>query len=159
MTSLARFSKGLIAAGVLLASGLGLAGCGPDYALFKLSITASSPREAIDHCSVSVTDENGKCVLNEYRIPYGPVDGTGSFVQYGCFPAMTPSKVGDFSFSTSHVKGTFTFQVNAYNANSQIEQSVKSQPVAAKPYPPEMPAIGMLTQSVKDGGWNSICNP
>jgi hypothetical protein len=156
MTSLVRFSKGLV--GFLLASGLGLAGCGPDYALFKLQITTSQPRNTIDHCAVSVADQKGRCVLDEYQIPSGPLDSTGLFVQYGCAPGLTPSKVGDFSWSTSQVGGTFTFQVNAYDANSKIEQSVTKSDVAAKAYPPEMPAIGMLTQTVSNtDGWTTIC--
>ena len=157
MTNLVRCAKGLIGTGLLLASGLGLAGCGPDYALFKLTVTTSSPRNAIDHCRVSVTDQAGKCVLREYQFPFGPIDSTGNFVQYGCAGGLTPSKVGDFSWSTSQVGGTFTFQVNAYNANSVIEQSATSKPVAAKAFPPEMPAIGILTQETKDSDWTPIC--
>jgi hypothetical protein len=157
MNSLVRLSKGLIASGMLLASGLGLVGCGPDYALFKLQVATSSPRNTIDHCAVSVTDQTGACVLREYQFPAGPIDSTGNFVQFGCAGGLTPSKVGDFSWSTSQVTGTFTFQVNAYDANSSIEQSATSSAVAAKPYPPEMPAIGILTQATEDAKWNPIC--
>lgn len=156
MNSFIRLSKGLLATGMLLASGLGLAGCGPDYALFKLQVTTSSPRNTIDHCGISVIDEKGRCVLKDYQLPNdAPLDSSELFVQYGCAGGLTPSKVGDFSWSTSQVTGTFTFQVNAYDANSAIEQSATSSAVAAKAYPPEMPAIGMLTQPIKDADWRN----
>jgi hypothetical protein len=156
MNKLVRFSKGLIATGMLLASGLGLAGCGPDYALFKITVTTSSPRNTIDTCAISVKDQAGKCVLKEYQFKAGPLDSTGQFLQYGCQGGLTPSKIGSLSWSTSDVSGTFTFQVNAYDTNHAIEQSATSDSVAAKKYPPEMPEIPMTT-TVAGNSWSPIC--
>lgn len=154
MSSLTRFSKGLFAAGVLAGSLLGMSGCGPDYALFKVDVSSStSPRNDIEECRMTITDENGKAVQgavdsNGNVIPSngfllktvaGPPDSSGNAtLLQGCQGAITNPRIGTFSYSSSRTTGTLTFQVDALNSASEVVQTGKSDPIAPKAYPPEV---------------------
>ncbi len=150
MRAFVRLSRGLLAAGLLAASAIGLGSCG-SYALFKVQIHATRPTDLIDHCKISITDQNGKEVLPGYqlRVVTATDPTTGSVVvKSGCFGGITPEYVGDFSYSTSNINGTFQFTVNAYDGNGKLVQTATSNAVQAKPYPPEMPAIPLTMKPV-----------
>ena len=154
MRSFTRFSKGLLAAGVLAGSLLGMSGCGPDYALFKVEVSSStSPRNNIEQCRMTITDENGKAVLgavdsNGEVIPTngfllktvaGPNDADGhATISQGCAGGLTQGRIGTFSYSSSRTTGTLTFQVNGLNSDNVVVQTGSSDPFAPKAYPPEV---------------------
>ena len=154
MRSFTRFSKGLYTALMLAVSGLGLGACGPDYALFKVDITSSkSPRNNIEDCRMTITDEKGVPVLDNYvlgTVAGDPNDTSGTLSQ-GCSGGITGQKIGRFSYSSSRTSGTLTFQVDAWDNHGLScgwvtgdppcvpVQSGSSGPIAPKAFPPEVP--------------------
>ncbi len=146
MRSLTRFSKGLLAVGVLAGSLLGMSGCGPDYALFRVDVSsATSPRNQIDECRMTITDEKGAVVLDHFLLKAvaGPQDSSGNAtLLQGCQSGITNPRIGTFSYSSSRTTGTLTFQVDAYdnsNGGHAVVQTGSSDPIAPKAYPPEVP--------------------
>jgi hypothetical protein len=140
MRSFAPFAKGLFAI-VLGAAGLGLAGCGPNYAIYAVHVTSATPRNDIAVCRMSIADEAGTPVLAEF--PLQKVFGTDSSgaltVKQGCQGGLTPANVGTFSYSTSRSSGSLTFTVNAYlDDETTVVQTAKSQPQEIHAYPPEI---------------------
>jgi hypothetical protein len=145
MRSFAKFSQGLLAAGMLAGSLLSMSGCGPDYAIYKVDVTsAKSPRNDIEECRMTITDENDKVVLENYLLMAvsGPPDSSGgpTLIQ-GCSGGITNARIGTFSYSSSRTSGALIFQVDAYNSpanGSQVVQTGKSGKMAPSPYPPEV---------------------
>jgi hypothetical protein len=145
MRSFTRFSKGLFTAGVLASSLLGMGACGPDYALFKVDVSSSvSPRNDIDECRMTVTDEKGVAVMSDFLLKSvaGPLDSSGNptLIQ-GCASQITNPRIGIFSYSSSRTTGTLTFRVDAYsniNGGHKVVQAGCSDAIAPKAYPPEV---------------------
>jgi len=146
MRSFKRCSKGRFTAGMLAVSMLGLGACGPDYALFKVSITTKDPSSEIEECRMTITDEKGSAVLDHFLLKTvaGSPDSQGnSTLLQGCQGGMTKSNIGLFSYSSSRTTGTLTFQVDAYNSTAanggqKVIETGNSGPVAPAAYPPEV---------------------
>jgi hypothetical protein len=138
-------------AGAALAACLSFAGCGPDYAVFKVHVTApTAPRNDIATCLMSITDTSrpgpDNVVLRDYPLQrlYGH-DGEGNLkLSQGCeAERITGSEIGIFSYSTSRSSGAFVFTVDAYNdeVNHDDEHKIEtksSDPIQIKAYPPEI---------------------
>lgn len=163
MRSFTRFSRGLFATGMLAASLVGISGCGPDYALFKIHVKSSPKSElpapngssntAINQCEMTITDQNSKLVLDHFVLKnVTSVDSAGNIVSTtGCEGGLTPIDIGLFSYSTSNTKGTFTFTVDGWDDNHElILQTKTSDPIAAQVYPPEMPEVVLTMAYDKD---------
>jgi hypothetical protein len=139
MRSFTQFSKGLLATGMLAASLVGIGGCGPDYSLFKVTVTSStSPRDDIYECLMTVKDENGNLVLDRYRLKaiYG---GAGEHLVQGCEAGLTNTNgtIGTLSYSSSRTSGTLTFQVDAFdnsNGGHKVVQTGASDAKQPKVY-------------------------
>ena len=136
-----RFSKGLLAAGILAACSFGMSACGPDYAIFRVDVTSTTPdtRNKIEECRMTITDENGKPVLDNYPLGYLLATDTSgiTYAKQGCYAGLTPAKVGTFSYSTSRSSGSLTFVVNALdNGGNTVQKGCATQ--AVKAYPPEV---------------------
>ena len=147
MRSFTQFSKGLFAAGMLATSLVGISGCGPDYALFKVDVSSStSPRNDIELCRMTVTNGDGRTVLDDFVLETvaGPNDSSGNpTLAQGCGGEMTNAHIGVFSYSSSRTSGTLKFRVDAYNApgangGQKIIQTGESADVATAMYPPEV---------------------
>jgi hypothetical protein len=153
MRSLAKLTKGLFTAGLVAATLSGLSGCGPDYALFKIHVRASSrsnlPRPngsdntAINQCEMTITDGNGVVVLDHYVLQKEPsLDSQGNQkLLAGCQGGLTPTDIGLFSWSTSNTKGTFTFRVDGWDDNRSVILQTATASQAAQVYPPELPEL------------------
>jgi hypothetical protein len=144
MRTFNRVSRQFLAVG-MLAGALFLTSCG-NYALYKIQVTTSatspipdptvsgsktSVRENIDLCLMTITDENGAPVVQNYDLKV-------------CGGAGTKADLGLLSYSTSRTSGTLTFQVDGWSTNKTvILQTGKSDPVAPQAYPPEMPQINV----------------
>jgi hypothetical protein len=143
-----RFSKALVVAGMLAGPVLGLCGCGPDYAIFKVNVTSTtSPRNNIEECRLTITDENGHLVLDKYSLDpvYGPLDSAGNqTLDQGCAAPLTKANIGVLSYSSSRTSGTLTFRVDAWDNKGQqcgyTCTPVQTGSSDAKPvaYPPEI---------------------
>jgi hypothetical protein len=116
MGLLARFSKGLLGAGLVTGALLSMGGCG-NYALYKVDVTSieSSNRGDIAQCRMTITDEGGKTVLDHYLLQ-AQHDSLGNLVQ-GCEGTKTKAAIGTFSYSSSRSSGSLKFTVEAYDAN------------------------------------------
>jgi hypothetical protein len=146
MRLFARFSKGLLGAGLIAGALLSMSGCG-NYALYKVDIisTDSSNRSDIDQCRLTITDEGGTTVLDHYTLQ-AVYNGAGDLVQ-GCAGTKTKSVIGTFSYSSSRSSGNLKFTVEAYDANgydptnrsNHLLQSGEVDNVPVKVYPPEIP--------------------
>lgn len=144
MRSLKALSKGLLLAGGAAAS-MTLAGCGPDYAIFRVHVASASPRNDIAVCRLTITNEAGEAVLKDYPLQsvWGADSDGNPTLKQGCQGGLTLSDVGTFSYSTSRSGGSLKFTVNAYNDEVLINddtliQTKSSDPVEVKPYPPEI---------------------
>jgi hypothetical protein len=137
MRSFTQFSKGFLATGMLAASLVGISGCGPDYSLFKVTVTSANPdREDIYECLMSVRDENDELVLDRYRLKTVS-GGAGEPLIQGCEAGLTTGNIGTLSYSTSRTSGTLTFQVDAFNnknGDHVLIQTGKSDPKQPKVY-------------------------
>lgn len=133
MRSFMQFSKGLLATGMLAASLVGISGCGPDYSLFKVTVTSKdSPRNTIDECLMTITDDQGKLVLDRYRLKaiYG---AAGEPLIQGCESALTTGNIGTLSYSSSRTSGTLTFQVDAFDNSNGGHKVVQTGKGSATP--------------------------
>jgi hypothetical protein len=132
------FRNSLCAAGLAL---LGLSGCGPDYAIFKVHVKSANPRNDIEACYMSIQDVGtGKMILDTAPLSKETgVDPSGAFtLKQGCQGGVTPSDVGYFSYSTSRSSGTLRFTViGTGNEVSKILQ-IRSAEAEVKAYPPEI---------------------
>jgi hypothetical protein len=145
MRSPTRFSKGIVAALLAAGAGLGLSACG-DYAIFKVHVGATSPRDDIEECRMTIADENGKCVILNVLL-LQVAGAPGSPLKQGCAGGnLTPPDVGFFSYSTSRSSGTFTFTVEALNSSGNVVES-KSNGANVAAYPPEVPVELPMTRS------------
>jgi hypothetical protein len=141
-------SAGAFCAFALLAGGL--AGCGPDYAIFAVKVTSATPRNDIEVCVMNITDENGVAVVKDFQLErvFG-TDSSGQLTaKQGCSGGITPANVGTFSYSTSRSSGTLNFRVDAYSSETQrddahLVESASNQ-AQVKAYPPEISVeVGM----------------
>jgi hypothetical protein len=113
MRSFTQISKGLVATGILAASLVG--GCGPNYSLFKVTVTSKDiPRDKIGYCLMTITDEQGRLVLDRYQLNAVP-GAPGELLQQGCQTGLTPQNIGTLSYSSSRTSGALTFVVEAYD--------------------------------------------
>ncbi len=133
-------SRGLLAAALLAGAALGMTACGPNYAIFKVDITSTtSPRNNIELCTMTITDENNVLVLDNYQLASelgtNP-DGT-YYAKQGCAAGLTPAHVGVFSYSSSRTSGSLTFVVNALDNDSAVVQTGRST-ANVSAYPPEV---------------------
>jgi hypothetical protein len=132
MRSFKPFSKGLLVAGLLAASLVGISGCGPDYSLFKVTVNSKdSPRNTIGLCQLTITDENGNLVLDRYHLKpvYGAPDSNGATLLQGCEPSLTTGNIVTLSYSSSRTTGSLTFKVDAIddsNGGSKLVQTGSS---------------------------------
>ena len=153
-----KFSKRLFAASMLAGSLLAMSGCGPDYAIFKVTITSvTTPRNNIEECRMSITNENGVKVMDDYPLPkvYGKDSSGNTVLQQGCGDGQTNGNIGTLSYSRSSTSGTLTFTVDAWDNTGQQCGYTKVAPclpvqtsqtsdtnfgptVAPKAYPPEV---------------------
>ena len=169
MRGLNRVSR-LFAGGMLAASALCLAGCG-EYALFRIHATTSSsstvpvpnnqpPSERADiiNCVLTISDEGGHIMLS-YSLPGSRAaldsngniikDASGSPQPQGCqgqSASPTSADLGKYSYSTTHMTGNLTFQIDGWDANNTVVlQTGRSAPIAPTPYPPEVSPIVEIT--------------
>jgi len=147
MRSSKAFSKVLLASGMVAGALLGLGGCGPDYALYKVTISSTTtPRDLIEECRMTITDENNVVVLNHYLLPtrYGAPDSAGNqTLDQGCAGNLTKASIGTLSYSSSRTSGTLTFQVDALDNTGKAVQTGKKDANPA-PYPPEVPVAVVI---------------
>jgi hypothetical protein len=139
MQSLTRISKGLLVGLFAAGASVGLGGCGPDYAIFKVHVASTTtPRNDIEECRMTVTDESGDVILDHFQLEK-VVGSNGSelTLKYGCAGGLTNADIGYFSFSTSRSSGTLTFQVDGVNSNGVAVQTGKASG-DVRPYPPEV---------------------
>lgn len=114
MRSSTKLTMGLSLA--VLAAALGLTGCGPDYALFKVHVTSdSNRREDIKVCKMAIQNEKGGYVVNELVLEkQADYNSAGELVlRQGCGDGLTKAEVGYFSYSTSRTSGELKFTVTA----------------------------------------------
>jgi hypothetical protein len=144
MRSLTRISKVLLVSAVAVGGSFGLAGCGPDYAIFAVTVSSATPRNDIADCRMTVTADNGEKVLDGWVL-HQVAGNPGEPLKQGCASELTPAKVGVFSYSTSRASGSLTFKVSAYSDTVPYDPS-NDKPVesasattAIKKYPPEIP--------------------
>jgi 2-polyprenyl-3-methyl-5-hydroxy-6-metoxy-1,4-benzoquinol methylase len=131
----------------------GLAGCGPDYALFSVRIefpTASTPsdRQTVEECRITVKDnESGRVVLQDVLLKSVEGPAGSQTLEAGCGGGRTPRIVGDFSYSTSRSGGSLNFTVNAYDNNRKIVHTGSKDADVAK-FPPEV-TVKIVLQAQK----------
>lgn len=133
------FRNGLCAVGFAL---LGLSGCGPDYAIFKVHVTSASPRNDIEACYMTIEDVGtGKLVLDTAPLSKETgVDSSGAFtLKQGCQGGVTPANVGYFSYSSSRSSGTLRFTVMGTGNDIGKVLQIRSAEAEVKAYPPEIP--------------------
>jgi hypothetical protein len=136
MPSITRFTKGLVALLLTAGAGLGLGACG-NYAVYKVHVSATTPRDDIQQCTMTIADENGKCAVS--NLVLAQVAGQpGQPLAQGCAGGLTPANVGTFSYSTSRSGGFLTFTVNALDANGNVVETKTSDPQGVVAYPPEV---------------------
>ncbi len=139
MPSFARISKGRLASVLTAGAVLALAGCGPDYAIFKVHVaSAKTPRNDIAECYMTVKDQAGATVLDHLKLEkvFGS-NGSDITIRWGCEGGLTNADIGYFSFSTSRSSGTLTFQVDATDDGNKVVQT-GSASGDVKPFPPEV---------------------
>jgi hypothetical protein len=140
MRSFTQFSKGLFATGILAASLVGISGCGPNYSLFKVTVTSKDiPREKISSCLMTITDEQGRLVLDSYQLKAIP-GAAGELLVQGCAPSLTPQNIGTLSYSSSRTSGALTFKVEAFddsNGGHALVQTSEHPNVDPTPYTPK----------------------
>lgn len=138
MGTFTRISRFLLVATVAVAASLGLTTCGPNYAIYSVHVNAARPTNNLVTCKMTVTDEGGLAVLDQFPLAqqYGGPDS----LRQGCGGALTPASgdIGTFSYSTSRSGGTLTFKVEGYNDSSVVVQSGASGPQNVAAYPPEI---------------------
>lgn len=136
---IASFLKTGIGIALMAGALLGAPGCGPDYALFRVHVTSTNTshekRDQVSKCVMTITNESGGVVLDQYYLQ--PLRRDGTLVQ-GCSPGEMVSDVATFDYSTSRKSGTLTFRVDAMDDNFNTYQTGESAPIAVKPYPPEI---------------------
>jgi len=143
-----RFKKSLIAAVLVAAGGLGLSGCGPDYAIFAVTVWGDqSDRDNINACLLSITDEGGHAIVTNFpleTVSSGIDPATGELGRniQGCANGQMANNsktgVGIFSYSTSRTSGSLTFKIDAVDVNSKVRETGTSDPAGIKAYPPEI---------------------
>ena len=143
MVSLTRFSRFLFVATVAVGASLGIANCGPNYAIYSIHINAATPTNNLAKCQMTITDEGGLEVLDHYTLgqQFGGLDSSGNpTLAQGCGGALTPSSgnIGTFSFSTSRSGGQLTFLVEGLDDSNRVVQSGSDGPRDVTPYPPEI---------------------
>jgi hypothetical protein len=122
---------------MLAGAALGLGGCSQDYALYKVDVQLQAANggaltraqlDTVAFCQMTITDERGETVLQNYPLQALPASGRG------CASGQTQSDVGNFSYSTSRTSGSLTFKVTSYDdANNQLETGT-SPAAAVKPF-------------------------
>jgi hypothetical protein len=131
---------------MLAASLVGIGGCGPDYALFKVNVTSStSPRTQIEECFMSIKDEKDKLVLDRYEFHkvYG---AAGEPMIQGCEGGLTTDRIGSLSYSSSRTSGTLTFRVNAWDNNgTRCGHIADDERVAQGDQPASPPCVPLQT--------------
>jgi hypothetical protein len=147
MRALTLFSKRALTATLLASSLFALPSCGPDYALFKVSVTSSNKdRDQITQCRMTIranwkdNDNPGELVLDHYQMtPKRNSDGT---LAEGCEGAKTGANIGTFDYSTSRSAGTLKFFVEAINGgNDQVLQKGASDAITVRAFEPSKTEI------------------
>ena len=159
MRSITRFSNGLVALLLATGAGLSLGACGPDYAVYKVHVSAASPRDDIQHCYITIADENGKCVISD--LEFTQIAGQpGQPLAQGCAGGLTPANVGTFSYSSARSSGTMTFTVRALDQNNKVVETQTSGPQNITAYPPEIQVeVGMTRTASPIDPPALCCNP
>lgn len=134
-----RIATGLFAGVIAAGSSLVLGGCGPDYAIFKIHVASTTtPRNDIEECYMTVTDEAGEKVLDRLKLEKVVQNNGGDItLRWGCGGGLTNADIGYFSYSTSRSSGTLTFQVDGVN-NTDVPVQTGKASADVKPYPPEI---------------------
>jgi hypothetical protein len=142
MRTSARFRNGLCVAALALVGSIGLSACGPDYAIYKVHVTSASPRDDVEYCYLTITNEKGEDVLKLQELEKAyTTDAVGSLaLKQGCQGGLTKPDVGYFSYSTSRTSGSLTFTVIGVNHDNIPEKPVQKAESSAdvKAYPPEI---------------------
>jgi hypothetical protein len=129
--------------------------CGPSYAWFHVQLaSASTPRNNIETCKLSITDENGAAVLSNYVLPtVSRTDDAGATIglKAGCALGFTNANIGYVDYFTSPVIGALRFQLDAYDSNGIIVQTGSTNLTAAQSYPPKID-LTLRASLVPSGG-------
>jgi hypothetical protein len=148
-----RFTKGLIATVLATAGAMGLGGCGPDYAIFAVTVFGDqTDRDNISECYMSITDEGGHPVVSNLKLDTisGGIDpSTGEMRRniQGCASGQMANNsktgVGVFSYSTSRTSGALTFKVEAVDVNNKVRETCDPNCPSAnvKAFPPEIQVL------------------
>ena len=142
MRALTLLSKRALTATLLASSLFALPSCGPDYALFKVSVTSTNKeRDQIDKCFMTIfaDGDEKKLVLDHYQMTQKRVGGT--LEEEGCLGSFTGPKIGTFDYSTSRSSGTLTFQVDAKDGNAKVLQTGKSAAITVRAFEPSKTEI------------------
>jgi hypothetical protein len=115
-------------------------GCVSPCALFELDISSTtSPRNNIEECRLTITDQNGNLALHNFLLPavYGADSSHNLVLVSGCGLGLTRAKIGTFTYSTPLTSGSLTFRVDALDSNGVIAQTGSStQTIEA--FPPKI---------------------
>jgi hypothetical protein len=127
MISYKRLRKVLAVSTLAAAALVGIVACG-DYTYFKVRITSTTtPRNDIEYCRMTITNEAGEAVVNKLQLQSHPQiqpDGTMTLrSDEGCFGGLTNANIGYFSYSTSRSSGSLTFLVEAIDKDENVVQS------------------------------------
>ena len=124
-----------------------LSACGSAYAHFSVLFTSSSPRNDIELCRVSITDEAGNIIIdNDLLEMMWGTDSTGaSILKVGCNGGLTAANIGTYVYVTSRVSGSLVFELKAYNVNDRVVQTGAAL-TAVSPYPPTIPVTVAMTR-------------
>lgn len=139
MRSFTGITKGLLFAAIAGGASLALGGCGPDYAIFKVHVASeTTPRNDIEECYMTVTDQNGEKVLDRYKLEkVVGSNGAELTLKWGCAGGLTNADIGYFSYSTSRSSGTLNFRVDGVNSND-VPVQTGTQSADVKAFPPEV---------------------
>jgi hypothetical protein len=117
--------------------------CDP-AAIYVVHISSAAPRNAIEDCCMTITDEAGRMLMDHYVL-YRQYGSTPGGLKAGCAGGITPADVGKLLYMTSDTTGSLRFQVEATDVSLAVVQSGETDLVPAQTYPPEILAELRMT--------------
>jgi hypothetical protein len=123
--------------------------CATSYAVVAMSITSASPRDDIEECRLTITDETGSAVLSDYDPPkkYATDPAGGLMLKYGCAGGLTRSLIGTLYFATAKLGGSLRFQVDGYDHAGKVIQTGSATADVVQPYPPATTVTLSMTRA------------